>query len=353
MDKQAAIGDSVARKPRALRLQGYLSLLFRLCVAGALIYFVFTRVDLKQAGLILSDAKLAYVLAWFLLFFMGLWVKAYRWQTMIRAFGVHYPMKNAYLNSLRSFAYAMITPGKLGDFGRAYYPAAETQLSGEDSLSILIYEKLLDLSFVATLAVLGTLYILVVIAPSYLPLLGVLMLLLVLLAVPLIFDLDNLRGWLGPLLIRRVPFGDRIMGPLASLYRGFQVSRRNRSGLLVVLFCTCTYWLTNISQTYLLACAVGMDVSPLYFFLAIPIAIIIASVPISISGIGIREGTVFALFSLVGIPANEIVAYSILGYPCRYSMALLGYVIAEGITRGRSGKPATSTGLERRSRQEV
>ena len=53
--------------------------------------------------------------------------------------------------------------------------------------------------------------------------------------------------------------------------------------------------------------AFGVSVPIIYFFLFIPVIMLVLIFPISIGGLGVREGTFIAFFSLVGMSVNDAV----------------------------------------------
>jgi len=57
-----------------------------------------------------------------------------------------------------------------------------------------------------------------------------------------------------------------------------------------------------VLEFYLVAKALSTQVSMVYFFLFIPLVIFLATVPLSIGGIGLIEGGLVLLFSRVGMP---------------------------------------------------
>jgi uncharacterized membrane protein YbhN (UPF0104 family) len=61
------------------------------------------------------------------------------------------------------------------------------------------------------------------------------------------------------------------------------------------------FQLANIGYYYLISIAIGEDTNFVYFLLLIPVVWIVSLLPISLGGIGIREGSYIALFSLVGM----------------------------------------------------
>jgi uncharacterized protein (TIRG00374 family) len=88
---------------------------------------------------------------------------------------------------------------------------------------------------------------------------------------------------------------------------------------LVVQFCrVLVYWAAGL--------AVGMEVPLAYYVCFQPLAAIIAALPISVGGLGVRENVVVKLFGSVGADANLSFAMSLLGYLAGILASLLGGV---------------------------
>ena len=70
----------------------------------------------------------------------------------------------------------------------------------------------------------------------------------------------------------------------------------------------------RILTHYLLSLALGVTISPVYFFLFIPIIAIMAALPISMGGLGVREQTGVLLFVAVGMIESEAVSMEFMAY---------------------------------------
>jgi uncharacterized protein (TIRG00374 family) len=57
--------------------------------------------------------------------------------------------------------------------------------------------------------------------------------------------------------------------------------------------------------------AFGLNIDIIYFFILVPITMITVMIPISVGGIGVREGSFIAFFSLVGLSFNDAVLISL------------------------------------------
>jgi uncharacterized protein (TIRG00374 family) len=109
--------------------------------------------------------------------------------------------------------------------------------------------------------------------------------------------------------------------------------RKNKAITLLVLvlsdilqYCENTYaiWqvlalsfvdhMTRILASYLLSLSLGYNVEFYYFLMFLPIACVIQMIPITIGGVGLREGTYVYLFSKVGLTSVEALALSVFTY---------------------------------------
>lgn len=83
----------------------------------------------------------------------------------------------------------------------------------------------------------------------------------------------------------------------------------------------------NVAAIYLIALGLGIDARIMDFMVLIPPVMLLAILPISFAGWGVREGSMALALSLVGIPAEQSVAISICFGLCMLASGLPGAVI--------------------------
>ena len=71
--------------------------------------------------------------------------------------------------------------------------------------------------------------------------------------------------------------------------------------------------------------ALGIDIPVLAMFTVIPLSIFVTMLPVSINGIGLREGVFVFFFSTYGIDAVEAIAFAWIA---------LGFVMLQGVIGG-------------------
>jgi len=84
---------------------------------------------------------------------------------------------------------------------------------------------------------------------------------------------------------------------------------RDKKLILAAMVISFLYHIMLILNNYLLSLALGMNIDIRYFFIFIPIAEILVSLPVSIQGFGVREGSYALLFSSIG--AEYAAAFSL------------------------------------------
>jgi uncharacterized protein (TIRG00374 family) len=95
-----------------------------------------------------------------------------------------------------------------------------------------------------------------------------------------------------------------------STYRAYQDDKRS---LAVFFGLTLGEQLLPILHSWLIAKALGIDVSLLYIAGAVPLSILISRIPLSIDGLGVFEGTFILLMSLAGVSASEAITIAFTG----------------------------------------
>jgi uncharacterized membrane protein YbhN (UPF0104 family) len=102
----------------------------------------------------------------------------------------------------------------------------------------------------------------------------------------------------------------------------------DRPGLFITtLFISFIAQAIEIWSVLLMARALGIQSESVYFFVFIPLIWLVTMLPISLNGLGLREGAFAFFFGQVGMISTEAVALSLLVYSCRLLAGLLGGVV--------------------------
>ena len=105
-----------------------------------------------------------------------------------------------------------------------------------------------------------------------------------------------------------------VQNRIKDLYFGLNQFRHNKGLLFRILLIALCVQALRVLTHFWAARSIGVEIELSYFYIFIPIIAILASLPISLGGIGIREQSGVALFARVGISSAEVVAFEFLAY---------------------------------------
>jgi uncharacterized protein (TIRG00374 family) len=286
-------------------------LILKLCVSATLFYLLVSKVGGKTLlhNIRLLDPGLFLVAV--VLYIVASYVSTIRWKLLI-------PSKN---KTSRLFSIYMIgsffntyLPGMIGgDAVKAYYLSKELH-SVESALKTEDQEKTTSLA--------------VVIASIFMDRYIGLSALLALGMVTFPFGVRYLEKasitwpviWLVPaatvvfVAVSFALFKFRVGARLKFIFKTYQYLQfyRSRKKILIKAFAySIIVQFIGISAVYILAKGLSLDTPFLSLLIFLPIIILITALPISISGIGLREGAFIILLGSTGIPAEKALTLSI------------------------------------------
>jgi uncharacterized protein (TIRG00374 family) len=281
--------------------------------AGPVLFLlILWRIDLSRLADTVAAIRPPLVLAALLLYPCLILLKAWRWRLLLRQQGVNYSLAPAFAAYNSSLAVGYVTPGRLGEFVKALYLRQDEGLSIGYAFSSVLLDRILDLYLLLLTAGLG---IVLLTAPGQLLAPSLLVLAAVALA-PLLVLVPRVSRRLTTLVTRAT---SRLMGgnlgeQLNRSLDGFQRGMEQLVNVQLVppLICTAIAYLVFYFQCYLCALALQLPVSYLYAAYCVSLASLLALLPVSISGLGVREAAFIALLSPLAIAAETAVTYSLL-----------------------------------------
>ncbi|MGH8011998.1 MAG: lysylphosphatidylglycerol synthase domain-containing protein, partial [Candidatus Binataceae bacterium] len=78
---------------------------------------------------------------------------------------------------------------------------------------------------------------------------------------------------------------------------------------------------------YVLALGLGLNISPLLFMACVPIANLLASLPITFNGLGVRETAYLVLLGMAGVSNEHAIALGLLWFASTMVAGLSGAVV--------------------------
>jgi len=306
------------------RLSTKLTFLAKLSLSLGLISYLVWILDWETAAeTITKAAKFPLFVAPFFVL-AGFGFASFRWQLILADSKVDFSYWNAYLGYLVGSFYSVFLPGVIGgDAVRIARCAKQTKCQlGVVTGSVLLertsgFVALLTIAFLVYLGFPQRLSPLLAIQARYfmtaVTVVGVIVIALVLLR-------NRFRlNWLPQ------EGKGRLWTFVRSAIQTFVVPRRRTLGIVLIL--SALFQTMDIVVTFILSQAIGLPLPLIVFLAVIPLVYLATVLPISLGGLGVREGTLVLLLAQFGVVPSDAVTLSFLVYLNRVVIGGLGGLV--------------------------
>ncbi len=339
-----------APAPTPTPLRRLLKTAIRLLGPAILLFVLLRLQDPRAIGHAIARSDLLWLGGAILLNPVNIHLKVLRWQLLLRTRGIHYSTKRAWLAFLTSAYVAMLTPGRVGDVLRIQYLRHDADVPYSEGLASIVMDRLCDLYVLSAFVAFAAVRYGQAIAGQL-----------------------ALLTWgclaavvLGPLVLFVPGVAERVLGVVyrrigrdpegKGLGRFLEAVRANVGWpLLITIPVTAATFLVNYVQGSMVAQAMGIDVSFVDVTCLLAIASLLGLLPISVSGVGVREAFFAVLFPTLGYGAETGVTFGLLVFVVIYvAITLMGF-IAWQVSPPPTGLVAAATGdsrLAARQRQD-
>ena len=298
------------RKERLLNL-------LKVCFSLALLVLLLKQVGWQQTLETLSKTRLSYLAAAFVLYLVGIVVRAYRWQILLSALRMDIPLTRlTALYFVGTFFSSFLPTGIGGDVVRVYELSKQSKRPIE-SVGTVLLDRATGLLVLFLIALMVLLFSYKLIAPKV----AATILILCLgswAGLGLVLRRDWLERW-GLLRIM-----DKIK-QLRELYESVHACGPKAIGGALAI--SLAFNVLLIAVNYLIALSLRVEIPLWYFLLFIPLISFLLVLPISLSGLGVREGGYVYLFAQAGVSAPLALAMSLLFYALNVASGLIGGVL--------------------------
>ncbi|MBL8058919.1 MAG: flippase-like domain-containing protein [Anaerolineales bacterium] len=306
----------------ASQIRSLLINLLRVGVSGALLAWVLSQTGLDRLGLALRGADLRPYAGALLIGLAGIGVRAWRWKVLLDAVGARLPFgRLVYLYFVGTFFNAFLPTGFGGDVVRVLEIGAGA--SSAQAAGTTVVERLTGFIVLFALALAALPFSQGLLPPA---LNGLVALggAGVLLGSLLLFEgrwLRRLTAGLGRWRLTRAFTLDGT-GWLAQTYA--VITAAGRAALARALAIALLFNGIMVAAGVLIAAALHIPASAPVLLVFITVATVTLLLPISISGLGVREGVYVALFAQIGVGDAPAVAFSLAYYSMDLAAGLAG-----------------------------
>ncbi len=300
--------------------------LLKLAVSGTSLYLIFRKTDAEHVAHILNNIGLPYFGAVALVYLSSQVLSSVRWRMLLPD---RFPVARLFSLYMIGAFFSTFLPGLIGgDAIRAYYLNKDTRKISTTLASVFMDRYL---GFVS----------LMLIGMAAFPF-----------SIP--FFAGSLYTWLMPAIaatfvMASVAFFNLRLGKrfqtMAEFYDYFFLLRARKGTIAAAIALSLVIQALNVFMVIILAWRMGLNVSLLQLAAFLPIVITVSSLPISISGIGVREGAFVILLGLLGIRPEAATSLSLAWFFSVVLGSLPGlafYTVqgrsAEGVQHGHAGR---------------
>lgn len=285
-------------------------LIFRFLFSLLLLFLILKKIPLYEIWEIIKKTNLKFFLLGLSLIILFSFFNSFRLFSLIKIL-LHQPsqkfsqvLKAYYLG----YFYSLFLPSIVGgDFVKGLYLGSK-KLSYKEGLTFAFLDRAAGLGGLAILGLIATILIkindLLIPFPLFIPL--IVFMGISLLVFSFIFFSQKLKKL-----------------PCLSFLKRVNFSKRKE--FVKLIFLSVFFQITNTAATLTASLAVGIRIHPLYFFLYVPFSDLATLLPITISGIGVREISAVWLYGGLEIPQSQIIAMT---------TVVFSYIVLRGFVGG-------------------
>ena len=298
--------------------------MLKLIISLGLIVYLLFLIDWNKAFNILKESQKIYLIIAFFLLLFGIFFASLRWHLILKDNNIKFSVIRSYKGYLRGLFYNIFMPGVVGGdvvrigicrfqadckLGTATASVILERILGVFSLFVFLFlshaiffDKFLtgiDLRLLRYLIIIGLLFIIFFIV--------------------LVLSRYRLMKWL-----QKKDFN----GLMSFVSTGIIAFCSVRMGtFLIVLFLSSLFQSVDIFACFLFSRAIGIQLSLPIFFGIIPLVYFVTVLPVSLGGLGVREGAFVFLFSAFGVGTTEAITLSFLVYFNRVIYGAAGGIV--------------------------
>ncbi len=306
------------------RIKNKFFIWFKITVSIGLISYLIFLVDWNRAFALLAVTDWFYLTIGALLWFLGLFFTSLRWHLILKDNKVDFSIFQAYKGYLRGMFYNIFLPGSIGgDMIRVGICAFQSKCKlGTATASVLLERTAGIFSLFIFLFVVYFIFF-----EEFSPIfnIGFSRYLLIGGLVFVIFIVMSV-------LVRNKLINCFPHGKLNKVFLFFRVgigtlSSLSGKTLLMVLILSGFSQAVDILACFLFSKAIGIGLSLPVFFGVIPLVYLVIVLPISLGGLGVREGILVFLLSMFGIGTTEAITLSFIIYIDRIFYGTIGGLV--------------------------
>lgn len=288
--------------------------LLRFSVSFIIIYFLLRKIDFRELSLQATNLKFPFLFLAFMCLLSVAFIGTYRWQTLLEGRCIKVGFWKLLEFGFVGQFFSSFLPGSGGDFVKMYKVIGHAEDKVYAGISVLA-EKIIGFYSIFVFVIAAGVFS-VGLLPSRL--LWTLFLTTIFAFLGLFVFIYS-RPWVIKLTKTR--------WYVTTFYEALHFFITHRGILLKVVIVSLLMQFLSIMSCYFVARSIGVYISVFYFFIFMPVIFFATAIPISLGGIGVREGMFVYLFSRANVPPDQAVLLSLIFFSLGMAFSLIGGVV--------------------------
>jgi len=302
-------------------------LLVRIIISVSLIVFLVKTQfkDIRSALEIIKSVNKPLLILSLSTHIFGIWITAVRWNTLLGTQKVKLGTTTLTLTVLIGFFFNNFLPTSIGgDVFRTYDAAKKANIPIETSASIIIVERFSGIISASTYAIIALFLGFTAIGNQSFIIPVIIFFITCIIIAFIILNPSILRL---NKLINKIKFLKKVKQKLANIYFTFLSFKKFKWVLVRVMIYSFLLQFAVILNYFLAAKSLGINLNLTAFIFIVPVVTIIAMVPISIGGIGIRENTLVFIMTAMGVGSEQAAICALLIFLMLIFIGIIGVII--------------------------
>jgi glycosyltransferase 2 family protein len=300
-----------------------LMLLVKLLVSAGLLVFFFTRIHVDRFLAALASAQVSYIALALLVYLFCQLLSAARWMVLARPLGFENPFKEFGVYYFIGMFFNLFAPGTVGgDVSRVYYLARDGETQREKGWAAatipaavsVFMDRAVGMVVLVWLGAIGLALFPQYDVPAPIRSITFAMALGLLMAAGIV-----------PLLRRVLPEGGHPIVVKSRL--ALRAYRTQRSVIPRAVLLSFGLHVIQAWMHLMMARALQIDVPFSFCFILYPLVGTFSALPVSLNGIGLREGGYLFLLGLIGINSEKSIAFGLLLFVIIAADSLIGGLV--------------------------
>jgi uncharacterized protein (TIRG00374 family) len=323
-------------KNKMLRSRSIAALKMALTVL--LLYLFISRTDLSAIVAVLSRLNFGLIVALALLNILGVYISAYKWRMLLPEAKI----SGLAVACFASYYFALLLPGQLAqEAAKAYYLRSMGQSPKMHMIAAsVVVDKIVSIIGLLVVGCIG-----LALSETRLP--QSLTWLFVVSGLMAILSLFSLRAvWVYSRACRLLarlrvllPRQERILNGLSGLFEAWHVYSRNLPLLTSNILVAVLYQFVGVLMFYLLSRGLQLPIGFFDWSWIVGALTLALFLPLTIGGLGVREGTLIGILGMYGYGSETAVAISLMAFSFVIMLAMIGAALSFTIKAPKKAVP--------------